>query len=292
MLVLRYIESFLEMLQIERSCSFNTLSSYRSDLLQFFDIYPDALAVNKVDVYVKYLHSKSYLKSTIARKIVAVKSFFIFLFQEEIIKFNYCVDLEAPKVPKRLPKAISMRELTAIFDVVYSSHDLLSIKSRAIVELLYSSALRVSELINIKIADLRFDQRNPYLCIVGKGGKERLVPLNNRVIRVLQKYILTLVRKLPGDFLFPGRNKSSPITRQAVGKIVKKLASRSGIEPSKISPHVFRHTCATHLLKNNLDIKLLKQILGHASISTTQIYTLVSQDKLYDLVKSKHPLAE
>ncbi len=288
MLVNTYIDAFLDMMRVEKSASFNTIASYKTDLFSIIDSDSISFTNEKISSYVSYLNSGVYSPSTIFRKIVVLRAFFHFLYTEGFLEEDFSRNIKPPKLSSGLPKCLSLNELKSLFGAVSLFKYPKSLRIRAVIELLYASGIRISELVIVKCNDIRFDDEYPHLIVKGKGDRERLVPLNDSATYALREYIKTLTKS--SDWLFPGKKNNSHVTRQAVARWIKFLAVSAGLDKRKVSPHIFRHTCATHLLDNEIDIKILKKILGHSSISTTQIYTSVSQAKSYDAVKKNHPL--
>ena len=283
------IESFLEVMLVERHLSFNTIASYRSDLEELQKFLLHDLEAAKEEQLRKYLHSIEYRSpATVARKISTMRQFFWFLYVEGIVKINPTLNIENPKQRKKLPKFLSIDEVNILLDYTKSDLSYEGIRIYTILEILYASGMRISELINIKISDIKDTN---FIIIRGKGNKERLVPLNNAANTAINRY--KIVHKQGSKWLFPGdarRTRSDkPITRQRVGQILKELAVKVGIDCNRLSPHVLRHSFATHLLHNGIDIRILQELLGHSDISTTQIYTHINHKKLQEIINKYHP---
>lgn len=294
------IKAFGNYLSLEKGLSKNTVSSYISDI-NFFVIYlkekgTDDFSAVKRDDILNYLESCSDSKmesTSIARKLVSIKVFFRFLVSEKIIKTDVTDVMNSPKLWRVLPDFLSIKEIDKLLDVFApNSKDPLTIRNRAIIELIYSCGLRVSELVNIQIHDLKFD--DAVIKVTGKGNKERIVPIGAKAEKILTKYIeqsrAELIKKntaLPKVFV---SHNGKILTRAMIWNIVKSAAKLAGIKKN-IYPHTLRHSFASHLLQNGADLRVIQEMLGHADISTTQIYTHVDQSRLRNIFKSFHPRA-
>ncbi len=282
---MNYIEIFLEALSAERGRSTRTLSSYESDLRLADDAIPGGLMSADATAIQKYLSALPDKPSSISRKASALRGFYKFLMTEKIISHNPTTNLELPKRNRALPKFLSIDEIELL---ISSAGDIkTSIRLRAMIELLYASGLRVSELCELPMTGVLGDK----LLIHGKGAKERLVPMHDAAIQALNKWLIAR-----GDneskYVFPSNGKTGHITRDGFFKILKKCAVLSGIDPSRVSPHVLRHSFASHLLAGGANLRAIQTMLGHEDISTTQIYTHVIPEKLRETVESHHPLAK
>jgi len=294
------IENFLEMLAAERGGALNTIEAYKFDLENFSEsIHPlelEKVTLNDLRKYIHYLKDKSYSSRSINRKISSIKQFYQFLLSEEIIKDNPALELELQKQPKTLPKFLSLDEIEKLFEILNLSEKPETIRLGCMVAIMYSSGLRVSELVTLKLS--AFEQNQPIFRVIGKGNKERLSILNEQAQALLKKYIAIrefFTPPLQKDFspwLFPSDSKEGHITRQRFGQLLKELAINSGLDPNRISPHVLRHSFASHLLANGADLRSIQELLGHSSISTTQIYTHLENDKLKQVIDKFHPLAK
>lgn len=278
-----YLAKFLEYLCYERGCSALTAEAYEHDIRQFLSVYPNYLTVT-TDQLEKYAEKLRGLNpASVARKLAALKAFYKFLYQEEIIDVNPAQGFVLPKLSKRLPKALSSQETERLLTL-----ENISSRDQAMLELLYSSGIRVSELISIKLLDLNLAEN--FLKVKGKGSKERLVPLSNTAAQAIKYYIEQERTQFKNPELFLSHNGRA-LTRQLVWQIVRKFAQACGLT-KKISPHTFRHSLATHLIENGADIRTVQEILGHANIATTQIYTSVSREHLRRVYASAHPRQE
>jgi integrase/recombinase XerD len=282
---MNYIEIFLEALSAERGRSIKTLSGYESDLRLANDAIAGGLIGADANAIQKYLASLPDKPSSIARKASALRGFYKFLMMEKIISHNPTANLELPKRTRTLPKFLSIDEIELL---ISSAGDIKnSIRLRAMIELLYASGLRVSELCELPMTGFLGDK----LLIHGKGAKERLVPMHDAAIHALNKWL-----DARGDneskYVFPSNGKTGHITRDGFFKILKKCAILAGIDPNRVSPHVLRHSFASHLLAGGANLRAIQTMLGHEDISTTQIYTHVMPHELMDTVEAHHPLAK
>ena len=282
------IEKFEEMLTADRNASKNTISSYKHDIQKFFDQGFD-ISSTPTDIgnYIDFLKGLGSKQSSILRNISALRQFFSFLYDEKVISKNPTVNIKLRKKEIPLPKTLSESEMQTLIHYFDSKNNEKSLKLKAMLHILYGGGLRVSELVSLKKNNLIYDEETKryLLFIKGKGGKERIVPLNDLAIECLLEYLKSRLEQ-PSEFLFPSISESGHITRQGFAKLLKKLAIESGIAPSKISPHVIRHAFATHLLAHGADLLTIQKLLGHSDISTTQIYTHVSNEKIKAVVEN------
>ena len=282
---MNYIDIFLEALSAERGRSQKTLASYESDLRLADGAIPGGLLTATSDDIQRYLSTLPDKPSSIARKASALRGFYKFLMLEKIIPTNPTTNLELPKHNRTLPKFLTINEIELL---ISSAGDIkTSIRLRAMIELLYASGLRVSELCELPMTGVLGDK----LLIHGKGAKERLVPMHDAAIHALNKW-LDVRGETDSKFVFPSNGKSGHITRDGFFKILKKCAVLSGIDPNRVSPHVLRHSFASHLLAGGANLRAIQTMLGHEDISTTQIYTHVMPEKLCETVATHHPLAK
>jgi len=301
-----YIESFMEMMTVERNAASNTSISYKNDLNDFLIFCQKSqktildVKTNDIRRYVIYLSQQKFDTKTIARRISALRQFFQFLFAENIITDNPSLNIDLPKTSKTLPGDLNEQEVNNLIETCYQNSSPEGLRLTALIEILYASGMRVSELVTLKISDVqtKSDDSNikSYIIIKGKGEKERLVVIHDKAIASLQQYLKNLsefTNNKNEKWLFPSKiAKEGHITRQYFGKLLKKVAIDSGIDPSKLSPHKIRHSFATHLLNHGADLRVIQELLGHKDIGTTQIYTHVSNDQLKSVVYTLHPLAK
>ena len=283
------LDDFSRMLKIERNYSENTISAYLSDL-KSFNVFLEKNKINFKDVINDSKHIKSFFRQlskkklsprSIKRKFSSLSSYFIFLLDRKTIKNNPLNGIFTPKVPKALPEILTTEEINKVFfQSENTDNELLGLRDRCILEMLYSSGLRVSELCNLKVNNIQFDL--DLIRFFGKGNKERMIPLTYYARKWLERY-LTQSRRILSErstkgskFVFLSNN-GLPLTRAAVWQSVKKYINKAAI-PKKISPHTFRHSFATHLIDGGANLVEVQALLGHADISTTEIYTHLSRD--------------
>ncbi|MBR5904536.1 MAG: tyrosine recombinase [Alphaproteobacteria bacterium] len=281
-MAMNYIDIFLEALSAEKGRSKKTLEAYSSDLNAAQNAIGDLLNATNEEVQ-NYLASLPDKASSVARKASALRSFYKFLMLEKIISKNPTANLELPKRRRALPKYLSQEEIELL---ISSSGDIkTSTRLKCMIELLYASGLRVSELCELPMSANLGDK----LLIHGKGAKERLVPMHETAQECLRKWLE--VRDSDSKYVFPSNAKDGHITRDGFFKILKKCAVLAGIDPHRVSPHVLRHSFASHLLAGGANLRIIQTMLGHEDISTTQIYTHVMPEKLRDTIETAHPLA-
>ena len=281
---MNYIDIFLEALSAEKGRSEKTLTSYASDLHLADDTISGGLMGATESDIQNYLSSLPDKASSVARKASALRGFYKFLMLEKIITTNPTANLELPKRNRALPKFLTTQEIELL---ISSAGDIRnSLRLRAMIELLYASGLRVSELCELPISGILGNK----LLIHGKGAKERLVPMHDAAIHALNKW-LDARGDINSKYVFPTNSKSGHITRDGFFKILKKCAVLAGIAPNRVSPHVLRHSFASHLLAGGANLRAIQTMLGHEDISTTQIYTHVMPEKLKETVSNHHPFA-
>ena len=316
------ISRFLDMLAAERGASPHTLSAYRRDLedLMVF-LKPQGSSLHKADTealraYLAHLSARQMTASTSARKLSALRQFYRFLYGETLRDDDPSGRLKSPKQGRPLPKVLSVEAVSRLLDYAKSeafAHDSRAgprrqaLRLHVLLELIYATGLRVSELVSLPVQLARSKDR--LVMVRGKGNKERLVPLTQAARDALSHWIETETQTAQGTsgkpsppaakgrlaragWLFPADSESGHLTRQAFARDLKALAERAGLDPDAVSPHVLRHAFASHLLQNGADLRIVQQLLGHADISTTQIYTHVLDERLKSMVRDLHPLAD
>jgi len=298
------LEAFLEMLAAERGAARLTLAAYRNDLMDlagFLDargVALEAADAAALHEYLAAMTTRRLAPRTLARRLSAMRQFYRFLLSDGARADDPTAGLDAPRLGRPLPKILSEEEVERLLAAVAARPDEDGARLRCLVELLYATGLRVSELVGLPLAAAQRDPR--FMLVRGKGGKERLVPLSQPARQALAAYLPHRARFLaPGKdanskasrWLFPSRGASGHLTRQRCGQMLKELALAAGIDPARLSPHVLRHAFASHLLDHGADLRSVQQMLGHADIATTQIYTHVQSERLRRLVESAHPLA-
>ena len=292
------VNRFLEMMSAERGASANTLEAYGRDVEEFLT-YCGGLALKEIsrdDVgdFVQYLGRVGRSPKTVARKLSAVREFFKFLYTEKDIKDNPAADVLTPKQEKPLPKFLSEDEIKRLIAEAKECSGPKGRQMTAMLELMYASGLRVSELVSLPENCINFDRRQVF--VRGKGSKERVVPVAPAAIQAVFDYLEQrdcFIREgRRSIWLFPSKSsRSGHISRDTFFKRLKELAVKAGIYPSRVTPHVLRHSFATHLLNHNADLRSVQKMLGHESINTTEIYTHILSDKLLETVQKLHPLA-
>jgi integrase/recombinase XerD len=296
------------MLAAERGAGPNTLAAYRRDLADFITHLADGggsiatAGTEDVRNYLGALTRSGMSPATVARRLSAIRQFYRFLYAEGRRKDDPAAVLEGPKRGRALPKTLTLAEVDRLLRVAGETDPLAppAVRLRAVrlsclVELLYATGLRVSELIALPMSAARHDAR--VIVVRGKGGKERLVPLNDAAKRAMAAYLALLPQsghliRGGSKWLFPSSGDSGHLTRQHFARELKALAASAGLRAAQVSPHVLRHAFASHLLHNGADLRVVQTLLGHADISTTQIYTHVLEERLKSLVRDLHPLTD
>ena len=297
------IENFLEMLAAERAASLNTISAYRLDLEALAEfIGDDLLSVKLIDIrnYLQYLQKQSYSARSINRKISSMKQFYQFLASEELITDNPTIEIDLQKQPQNLPKMLQVEEVDQLFAYLANDESPEITRLACMLAILYSAGLRVSELVSLKLSSFEFEYSKikPIFSVIGKGNKERLSVLNEQAQQLMLKYLSIRDFFIPKaqikhcSWLFPSSSAQGYITRNRFAQLLKELALKAGLDPQAISPHVLRHSFASHLLANGADLRSIQELLGHSSINTTQIYTHLANNKLKQVIDDCHPLAK
>ena len=301
------VDSYLRHLTIERGMAKNTLLAYKRDLGSYIKFLeglgldsPSQVQENNVRDFAQQLVTNKLMVATsVARTLAAVRGLHKFLLFEGIVETDVAATVKPPKAPRRLPKAISIQEVERLLrasgpepDDVSGATDLIRVRDRAILELLYATGARVSEVVNIDLDDLIDPE---IIRLFGKGSKERIVPVGRYAQAALQAYLVRvrpslamLSKGTPALFL---NQRGSRLSRQSIWQIISDAASNAKLE-HEVSPHTFRHSFATHLLEGGADVRVVQELLGHASVATTQIYTLVTVDALREIYATAHPRAQ
>lgn len=291
-------DSFLDMLAAERGASANTIEAYKRDLIDFAaylargGISLDAAGGTDVRGYVQELGATGAATATSARKLSALRQYYRFLAAEGMREDDPTASIDSPARSRPLPKTLSEEEVEALFAAARGHRGAAGLRLTALLEILYATGLRVSELVGLPRGALTGD--GGFLLVTGKGGKERLVPLSEPAHAALKAWTARRGTTEDGQdsrWLFPSRSRTGHLTRQRFAQILKALAVEAGLDPRKVSPHVLRHAFASHLLAHGADLRSVQRLLGHADISTTEIYTHVLEDRLRRLVGEHHPLA-
>jgi integrase/recombinase XerD len=287
------LERFFTYLSVEKGLSRNTLDSYAADLRKFSSFLQekkrDVASASSEDIvdFVEAVRNSGCAVSTVCRHISSVKSLYRYMLVENLMDNDPSEKIQTPKKWERLPKALSMREVREMLDTLPGGG--MSMRDSAMMELLYSSGLRVSELVSIKLGDINFDAG--FIRVLGKGSKERVVPVNARAVEKIKRYVRDerpgILKKRQSQYLFvTARGKQ--MSRQRFWQTMKAAGRHLGID---ISPHMMRHSFATHLLEGGADLRSVQKMLGHSDISTTQIYTKVTTDRIKKVFKKYHPRA-
>lgn len=292
-----YIKGFKSFLKLEKSLSGNSIEAYEHDvekLVQFLeyrkmDIQPGDITLQILQEFIKWINQLGMSARTQSRVISGLRTFFKYLLLENVIKSNPAELLESPRIGRELPDTLRVDEIDKLFEAI----DLSSAegeRNKAMLEVLYGCGLRVSEMVNLKISDLHYS--DGFISVIGKGNKERLVPIGSRAVKQIEIYRQQVrshidIKKGQEDFIFLNK-RGSKLTRVMVFYIIKDLAEKAGIRKT-ISPHTFRHSFATHLIEGGADLRAVQEMLGHASITTTEIYTHLDRDFLRSNILQYHP---
>ncbi len=305
---LSYFEQFLEMMQAERAISKNSFESYSRDLKDFEEFLvktsKNETSINDTDIglYIEHLQKKSLMARSINRKISTIKTYYNFLLSDKIIDYNPVISVLLPKYNNKLPVHLSVNKIRDLLNFIETDNNPASIRLRAMIHLLYASGLRVSELVSIKLSNICSGTNQELIrksfTILGKGNKERLVVINDKAIEKLQEYLA--IREYFSSnksskakvYFFCSSSKEGHMTRQNFAISLKKASFEAGLDSSKISPHVLRHSFATHLLEGGADLRVIQELLGHADIGTTQIYTHLQTSYLKENLEKHHPLSK
>ena len=295
-----WVEAFLEMMAAERVAAVNTLTAYARDLADVRDFLagrgadlPVATA-EQMESYVQDLAIRGLSSATAARRRSAVRQFYRFVLGEGWRSDDPTARVAAPRRGRPLPKILTREEMRRLIDAAAGKDGAAGLRLGAMVEILYASGLRISELVALPLAP--FTQEPAYLIVKGKGDKDRLAPLSETARTAVKAYLAVRPSFLPrgvkaSPWLFPSRGRGGRLTARRSAQLLDEAAILAGLDPAKVSPHVLRHAFATHLLEGGADLRVVQTLLGHADIATTQIYTHVTQDRLREVVESKHPLS-
>ena len=304
--MLELAQQFLEMMLAERGIAKNSLLSYKKDLADFDDFLKKqqlselSLTPSQISNYIAFLATNNISARSINRKISTIKSYYNFLVSENHLDQNPALIVDLPKYSPALPRALSLADIRKLLEFCGEDEDPESIRLSAMIHLLYAGGLRVSELVSLKTTNITsghsFNQIRKTFTIMGKGNKERMIVINDKAQEALQKYLK--IREYfchnkstkAKNYFFVSSSTSGHMTRQNFGQILKQAAIKAGLDPDIISPHILRHTFASHLLEGGADLRVIQELLGHADISTTQIYTHIQTSHLKKTLKDFHPL--
>jgi integrase/recombinase XerD len=292
-----YIKGFKAYLKLERSLSANSVDAYLTDIdklsqyYQSLDVEPKLTEINSADIklFISWLNNLGMLASTQARVISGLKAFFTYLMLEDVIVDNPMALIEAPKLSRKLPDTLNIYEINSLIDAIDASKPE-GMRNRAIIEVMYGCGLRVSELTDLKISGLY--PQIEFIKVIGKGNKERLIPIGAVALKLLDIYIYQIrvhanIKKGNEDYIFLNRF-GAKLSRISIFNLIKSLAVQSGIKKN-ISPHTLRHSFATHLIEGGADLRAVQEMLGHSSITTTEIYTHIDRDYLREVITQFHP---
>ena len=291
------ISEFLEMMSAEKGASENTIDAYRRDLEQFWEqnTKSNIKSVSKEDIkdYIHYLGKQGYATKTLNRKLSTLREYFRFLYSEKEIANLPTNNIKGPKPERPLPKCLSVEEINKLIETAEKRPDMKWQRMSVMLKLMYACGLRVSELVSLPENCINYDKKQIF--VKGKGSKERIIPIADSAIDSVLQYIEIRAAFIKGQnknspWLFPSPSQTGHFTRHGFYENIKELAVLSGISPSKVTPHVLRHSFATHLLNKDVDLRAVQKMLGHASIATTEIYTHVANERLIEIIKSKPPL--
>ncbi len=300
-----YFDAFFDMMSAERGAAANTIAAYRRDLKAFQafltkkNIKAYQATQDDVSAYISDMHTRHFAASSVGRHLSAIRHFYKFLISEDICADDPTQHITRPKKAHPLPKTLSHAQIDALFAALAAlpattkAEQKTKLRMTCLVELLYATGIRVSELVSLPRG--AYDGKQEMLLVKGKGGRERIVPLSDAACRALQAWIKIrdadkTMRHAP--FLFPGREIKSHLTRQRFWQLLKALAQKANIDERHISPHIIRHAFATHLVEGGADLRAVQQLLGHADISTTQIYTHILETRKRTLLEKYHPMAQ
>lgn len=292
------INDYLRFGQVQRGLSANTITAYRQDLTEFLaflkgeDFRSWPTAASDIDAFLARQKDQGKSNNSISRMISSLRKFYQWLARQNIQKLNPMIEIDPPKKERRLPLALTVAEVNRLLDQP-NTHQKLGLRDRALLETLYATGMRVSEVINLKESNLHPDLK--LVKVFGKGSKERLIPISELALTWIARYQkevrmpLLLKKGRQSDYLFLN-NRGTKLSRQAVWQLIKRYCQSAGIDKD-VTPHTLRHTFATHLLENGADLRVVQEILGHADISTTQIYTNLTQKHILQVYRKTHPRA-
>ncbi len=294
-----YLKGFKAYLKLERSLSDHSVAAYLGDvekLIQYFatigqEINLNSVTIAQLNAFITWLNELGMLANTQARVISGIKAFFNYLMLENLVNSNPSALLAAPKLTRKLPDTLNIHEINSLIAAIDASSPE-GMRNKAIIEVLYGCGLRVTELVSLRISNLH--AHIEFIKVIGKGNKERLVPIGNVALKLVAIYLKEVrvhlnLKKGNEDFIFLNR-RGTKLSRISVFNIVKDLAAKSGLQKN-ISPHTFRHSFATHLIEGGADLRAVQEMLGHASITTTEIYTHLDRDYLKGVITQFHPRA-
>lgn len=296
----KWVKSFLNYLNVEKNCSSLTVTNYDADIKLFQEFLArrrefshwKEVKVLDIRAYLAVLNEKGYARKTVARRISSLRSFYKYLIRESVIETNPFTKVRTPKLDKKLPVFLEEFEINELLS--QPDNSLLGIRDKAILELLYATGCRVSELAGLTLD--RVDMGNSYVLLIGKGNKERLVPMGHPAVKAIDAYCETTRRHIMTKFSIKEHgyvfinSRGEPLTDRSVRRILDKYVTAVSLQ-KHISPHTIRHSFATHLLEHGADLRTVQELLGHASLSTTQIYTHLTTERIASVYEKHHPRA-
>ncbi len=291
----RLLKEYEYYLKITKGLSHNTISSYITDLTEYVEFLyknyltkdPETITKQHIRNFIARLKRKNNTASSISRKMSAIRSFHKYMVLEKLVFTNVALGISLPKKEQRLPVVLSVEEVDALM-VAADGDEPLEIRNKAMLELLYGSGLRISELLDLSLSDLHVNMG--FLNITGKGNKERIVPIGHEGAAAIKRYLdhsRPVLKKVPGDIVFVN-SRGQSISRVGFYKVLKKITLKAGIMKD-VSPHTLRHSFASHLLQNGVDLRVVQELLGHEDISTTQVYTHITKQQLQSVYEEFHP---
>lgn len=303
---MQYIEQFLEMTLAERAIAENSLISYKRDLMDFREfltkhkINETSASADDIDNYIANLSANSIAPRSIHRKISTLKSYYNFLISEGHTTYNPTLIVDLPKYNNKLPAVLSIEEMRQLLEFCNQDGSPEGVRLSAMIHLIYASGLRVSELVSLKLINItsgmNASEIRKSFMVKGKGNKERIVVINDKAKAKLQEYLTIRNNFCRGKsqnaktYFFPSQSSAGHITRQNFAQQLKQSTIKSGLDPNKVSPHKIRHSFASHLLEGGADLRVIQELLGHADISTTQVYTHVQSKQLKKVLRECHPI--
>lgn len=293
-----HIDTFCEMLHVERGCSPNTITAYRTDLTklsQHFKETPvETLTKDDLHRFFESAYASELATSTVSRQVSSLRQFFQFLQGEGVLHTNLTQHLKKPRMGRSLPKYLTVEEVGDLIEAAHALDTPEGLRLTAMMEILYATGIRVTELVSLPLSSLMNVEGHAIIRVRGKGDKERLIPLTRHAVEAIERYrnVRGCFGAETSSYLFPSRGLQGYLTRQRFHQLIKELAMSVNITPAKVSPHVIRHAFATHLLERGADLISVQKLLGHSSINTTEIYTHLLPENLRDMVESCHPLAQ
>ena len=279
---------FDEMLLAEKQLSNNTRRAYKSDINSYIKFIHSKYNLSILDVdsknltgWLRFLSKNSISRNTYLRKISSIKEFYRFLYSDELVKFNPAKEIESPKKIQSIPKVLTIRQIENIINILKPENSPKSIRLLALIEIMYSTGIRVEELVSISLNSINYENKSIF--IKGKGDKERIVPFGIHALKAIKNYInireIFIKNKKNSPFMFPSIGKQGYLTARRFSQLLKEISIKVNLSHLSISPHILRHSFATHMLSGGADLRVLQKILGHADISTVQIYTHIVDDR-------------